>query len=31
VTIKFGGLTLHSGLYLYADNNGIVVSEQSLL
>ncbi len=31
VTIKFGGLILRSGQYLYADNNGIVVSEQSLL
>lgn len=29
--ISFGGLTIRSGMYLYADNNGILVSTHALL
>ena len=30
VPVAFGGVTFHPGHYVYADNNGIVVSEQPL-
>ncbi|MDV2078983.1 ribonuclease E activity regulator RraA [Marinobacter xestospongiae] len=30
VPVTFGGVTFHPGHYIYADNNGIVVSEQAL-
>ena len=30
VPITFGGVTFHPGHYIYADNNGIVVSEKPL-
>lgn len=31
IEISFGDLTLRSGMYVYADNNGIIASEKSLL
>ncbi len=31
LTLNFGGLTIASGMYVYADNNGILVSEQKLI
>lgn len=31
LTLNFGGLTIKSGMYVYADNNGILVSEQKLI
>ncbi len=31
VTLNFGGLMIESGMYLYADNNGILVSDVELL
>ena len=31
VTICFGGLTIKSGMYVYADNNGIIVSDKALI
>ena len=31
VTLQFGGLTIKSGMFVYADNNGIIVSEQALI
>lgn len=30
VNIRFGGLCLNSGMYIYADNNGIIASDQPL-
>ena len=30
VPVTFGGVTFHPGHYVYADNNGIVVSETAL-
>ena len=30
VPVTFGGVTFHPGQYVYADNNGIVVSEKPL-
>lgn len=30
-TLTFGGVTIRDGAYIYADNNGILVSETSLL
>lgn len=30
VPVSFGGVTFHPGHYVYADNNGIVVSEKPL-
>tara|TARA_Y100001954_G_scaffold60781_1_gene66248 strand:- start:177241 stop:177729 length:489 start_codon:yes stop_codon:yes gene_type:complete len=30
IPITFGGVTFHPGEYVYADNNGIIVSEQAL-
>jgi len=30
VAVTFGGVTFHPGHYVYADNNGIVVSEKAL-
>ena len=31
IEIRFGDLTLSSGMYIYADNNGIIASAQPLL
>ena len=31
LTLSFGGVTIRSGDYLYADNNGIVLSRQALV
>ena len=31
ITLRFGGLTIKSGMFVYADNNGIIVSEQALI
>lgn len=31
IPITFGGITFNSGDYLYADNNGILVSKQQLI
>ena len=31
ITICFGGLTIKSGMYVYADNNGIIVSDKALI
>ncbi|OOR93171.1 ribonuclease activity regulator protein RraA [Moraxella caviae] len=31
VTLKFGGVSIADGAYVYADNNGILVSPQPLL
>ncbi|MEC7119629.1 MAG: ribonuclease E activity regulator RraA [Pseudomonadota bacterium] len=31
LTVCFGGLTIQSGMYLYADNNGILVADTDLL
>ena len=31
VPVTFGGVTFHPGHYVYADNNGIVVSENPLI
>ncbi len=31
VTISFGGLTISPGEYIYADNNGVVVSSKKLI
>lgn len=31
VTLNFGGVTFHSGDYIYADNNGIVVAKEKLV
>lgn len=31
IEISFGGFTLHSGMYIYADNNGMIASEKPLL
>ncbi len=30
IAISFGDMTLNSGMYLYSDNNGIIVSEKAL-
>ena len=30
ITVTFAGITVHSGDYLYADNNGIIVSKESI-
>lgn len=31
VTLDFGGMTVKSGMYVYADNNGIIVSDKALI
>lgn len=31
IEIRFGDLTLHSGMFIYADNNGMIASNKSLL
>ena len=31
VPVTFGGVTFHPGQYVYADNNGIIVSEKPLI
>ena len=31
VPISFAGVTIHPGSYIYADNNGIIVSSKSLI
>lgn len=31
IEISFGGLTINSGMYVYADNNGIILSQKSLI
>lgn len=31
VSLYFGGVVFHSGEYVYADNNGIVISKENLL
>lgn len=31
VTLRFGGMSLASGMYVYADNNGIIVSDNALI
>jgi len=31
VTLYFGGVTIHAGNYIYADNNGIVISKEKLV
>lgn len=31
IEISFGGLTINSGMYVYADNNGIILSQKSLV
>jgi len=31
VPVTFGGVTFHPGHFVYADNNGIVVSEKALV
>ncbi|OBX72932.1 ribonuclease activity regulator protein RraA [Moraxella atlantae] len=31
VTLSFGGVTLTSGMFVYADNNGIIVSDKALI
>ena len=31
IALQFGGVTIRSGDYLYADNNGIVISKESLI
>lgn len=31
VPVTFGGVTFHPGHYVYADNNGVVVSEKALV
>ncbi len=31
VTLNFGGLMIESGMYVYADNNGILVSDVALI
>ncbi len=31
IEIRFGDMTLNSGMYLYSDNNGIIVSEKPLI
>ncbi|MFM1603779.1 MAG: ribonuclease E activity regulator RraA [Porticoccaceae bacterium] len=30
ITVTFAGITVHPGDYLYADNNGIIVSKESI-
>jgi regulator of ribonuclease activity A len=31
LTLSFGGLTIQQGMYVYADNNGILVSDHKLI
>jgi regulator of ribonuclease activity A len=31
ILLSFGGLTIHPGDYIYADNNGVLVSRRKLL
>ncbi len=31
IAIEFGGIRVHSGMFIYADNNGIIVSERALI
>lgn len=31
VTLHFGDMTIRSGMFLYADNNGIIVSDKALI
>ncbi len=31
VTLHFGGMTIRSGMFVYADNNGIIVSDKALI
>ena len=31
IAVTFGGVTFKPGEYLYADNNGVIVSPQSLM
>jgi len=31
ITLYFGGVTIHAGDYIYADNNGIVISKEKLV
>lgn len=31
IELSFGGVTIQSGQYVYADNNGIVIAEESLV
>lgn len=31
VTIHFGGMTIQSGMFIYADNTGIIVSDKALV
>ncbi len=30
LTVQFGGVTIHSGDYLYADNNGIIICREAV-
>lgn len=30
LVLKFGGVTIHSGDYVYADNNGIIISKEKI-
>ena len=31
VTLNFGGITINNGDFVYADNNGIILSQKSLI
>lgn len=31
VSLSFGGVTIHSGDYVYADNNGIIIAKEKLV
>lgn len=31
VTLQFGGMTIEQGQFIYADNNGIIVSDKPLI
>ena len=31
IELSFGGVTIQSGQYVYADNNGIVIAKESLV
>ncbi|MBP8032695.1 MAG: putative 4-hydroxy-4-methyl-2-oxoglutarate aldolase, partial [Psychrobacter sp.] len=31
IEIRFGDLTLNSGMFVYADNNGIIASDKPLI
>jgi regulator of ribonuclease activity A len=31
VTLNFGGMTINNGDFVYADNNGMIVSKEALI